>query len=233
MDRDFILDSIRRLSIDGAAPGRIRLESEAGIKAYHWKKFWARYSNAVQEAGLSPNLPSTPYTTDQLLQHFVDTAREIGRIPTEGDLIVRATRDRAFPSAKVFSRLGRKAEIVAKAADYCERHGFADVREMCLRVAPKKARAADATATSQDGFVYLIKSGKHYKIGFSVHAGARERQIGLQMPEAVNTVHVITTDDPPGIEAYWHKRFAAKRKNGEWFELTREDIAAFKRRKFM
>lgn len=86
---------------------------------------------------------------------------------------------------------------------------------------------------AQAGHVYLIKSDNFYKVGFSVHAGARERQLAIQLPEKVSTVHVIATDDPPGIEAYWHSRFAEKRVNGEWFKLSREDIAAFKRRKFM
>ncbi len=84
-----------------------------------------------------------------------------------------------------------------------------------------------------DGSVYMLKLGKHYKIGKSFSVPRRHREITIELPEKPDVVHVITTDDPSGIEAYWHKRFAEKRTNGEWFALKREDINAFRRRKFM
>ena len=83
------------------------------------------------------------------------------------------------------------------------------------------------------GFVYLLKVTKYFKIGRSSSFERRSREFAIQLPEKAETVHVIRTDDPVGIELYWHRRFESKRKNGEWFELSAPDVKAFKRRKFM
>lgn len=83
------------------------------------------------------------------------------------------------------------------------------------------------------GAAYRIKAGRHFKIGRSNAVGRRERELAIQLPEKTKTVHAITTDDQAGIENYWHRRFAERRRNGECFELAAKDVRVFKRRKFM
>ena len=81
------------------------------------------------------------------------------------------------------------------------------------------------------GYFYIIKHGarREYKIGRTNNRLRREGEIGLDLPEKIEPIHVIETDDPAGVEAYWHRRFAEKRMKGEWFTLTSDDARAFKR----
>jgi len=132
-------------------------------------------------------------------------------------------------------RLGNKEKRVSKIAAFCKKDkGYDDVYNICLTILPKSIPLDDAKDKNEKfGCVYLIKSGKFFKIGKTDHLGRRTYELGIQLPESVELVHKIQTDDPIGIEKYWHNRFEQKRKRGEWFELKNEDIRAFKRRKFM
>jgi hypothetical protein len=121
---------------------------------------------------------------------------------------------------------------------FCRNRGENDLAELCAEAAKAgeaehAERFPEKTAEDELGYVYLLKAGRFYKIGRTNALGRRERELAIQLPEAAKVVHSIKTDDPAGIEEYWHRRFQDRRKNGEWFELTAQDLAAFRRRKFM
>jgi hypothetical protein len=198
---------------------------------------WARWSDAVREAGFAPNEFQIGYQETELLVRYAQLARELGRLPVQGDLRLKSCNDAEFPNDKTFRRLGTKFELVSKVLKYCRSHGgYEDVVKRCeeYTVRAQNQEPDEARPSQLDiGVVYLIKSGRFYKIGKTNAAGRREYELALQLPEKASTVHIIRTDDPTGIEAYWHGRFEMKRKNGEWFDLNAVDVAAFKRRKFM
>lgn len=233
MDRDTIIAEIKRTAAgNGGKPlGRERFQSETGIKNYEWMRYWARFGDALREAGYEANTLRAAHDEGIVMGRVALLARELGRFPTQGDLRVKRTNDATFPGKGTFDKYG-KSKLVALVAAFCAANpGFDDVAAMCV-VEPERPEPEAKPDTSNDGFVYLIKSGRHYKIGKTNHAGRRERELAIQLPEKASTVHTIKTDDPEGIEAYWHRRFEAKRKNSEWFELSAADVAAFRRRRF-
>lgn len=237
-----ILSEIKRTAIaNGGQPlGSRKFEAETSVKTSDWLgKFWARWGDAVREAGFAPNQLQGAYESDDLLEKFAVLAQELGRLPTANDLRLKDRQDPSFPNQKVFERLGNKRQLVQRVLEWSRaRPEFENVVTMCQAYAPRHQApdVVEANVKSQsDGYVYLIKHGarREYKIGHTNNVLRREGEISVELPEKVEPVHVIKTDDPTGIEAYWHKRFATKRKNGEWFDLTPADVAAFKRRRFM
>jgi hypothetical protein len=236
MTKQDILAEIRRAAADnGGVPlGRVRFETETGIKESDWiGKHWASWGDAVREAGFDVNAWNTAYPDDHLLAAYAGLVRELGRVPTTPQMRMKRRSDATFPNDKVFARFGDKTALVTRMRRFCVEHPeFADVLDMLGPEVPA-SEAPPVRRLPPVGFVYLTKFGRHFKIGRTNAVGRRERELAIQLPEKSKTVHVIETDDPEGIEAYWHRRFAAKRANGEWFSLDSTDVAAFRRRRFM
>ena len=239
MNKEHIIQEIKRTAkANGGIPlGHSRFEAETGIKYADWfGKIWARWGDALTEAGFAPNKLQSAFDKSEVLSKFAELARELGKIPAKGDIRLKKRNDSTFPNENVFKQFGAKADLIKELANYFkDRSGYEDVVSLCKAHLTSNPNDSEPPENQKEeiGFVYLIKSGRHYKIGRANSAGRREYEIALQLPDKTKTIHVIRTDDPSGIETYWHNRFALKRKNGEWFELNAADVAVFKKRKFM
>jgi len=240
MTRVDIINEIKRIAQEnGGVPlGWRRFSDETGINLSDLhKNSLARYSDACVQAGFAPNKLTTAYDETELLEKYANLAKELGHLPGKGDLRVKACVDVAFPYDGTFKRaLGGKSELIAKLLNYCRNNpNYANVVPMCETYISRSQKVPEDSEHHEGdiGYVYMIKHGgrREYKIGHTNNALRREGEISIELPEKVTPIHVIKTDDPSGIEAYWHKRFEAKRKNGEWFELDAKDVSAFRRRR--
>lgn len=237
--KEHIIDEIRRTAREnnGVPLGKDKFKAATGICLSDWYgKHWARWGDALIEAGYKPNSFQCAYEDEWVIEKLIGFIRELNRYPVAGDIRLKAKHDKAFPSHTVFNRVGSKAELVKKIMEYCKNKSeLEDVVNICSSI-ERTGKSTSNDGKPDDfnlGYVYLMKSGRYYKVGRTTALGRREYELGIQLPDKVISVHVIKTDDPVGIEAYWHKRFQDRRKNGEWFELSTEDVKAFKRRKFM
>jgi hypothetical protein len=240
MRREHIIAEIQRTAAlnGGVALGVRRFFTETGIRDTDWSgKYWLRWSEALKEAGFEPNDFTESYSDEALLDTLAGYVRELGHFPIRAELLMKARTDRTFASEKTYRRFGLKQDLAARLLAHSIARGYADVAAICEPVLAMKLPDRDEepkhAGEDEFGFVYLIKFGPHYKIGRTNALGRRERELAIQLPKKTNVVHSIRTDDPVGIEEYWHKRFHSRRKNGEWFALSSEDVAAFRRRKFM
>jgi hypothetical protein len=233
--REKILTEIRRIAQQngGKSPGVRAFEHETGITEGSWRGvYWARWGDAVTEAGCVPNAKQEKFDEGFFLTKLADACEHFGKFPTAMELRMYQKNDLNFPNVKSITRhFGSLKNIPPRLAEWAGSQPGRSALSVTLAVHTESEQTV-STAAVKEGIVYLIKSGAHYKIGRSDELERRVKEIRIALPEAATLIHSIRTDDPPGIEAYWHRRFADKRANGEWFKLTNSDVGAFKRRKF-
>ena len=242
MSKEQIIKEIQRTAkANGGVPlGKMRFAKETGIKESDWSgKYWAKWSDAIIEAGYEPNVLQGSYDDQHLLDLFANYVQEIGHIPTVAELRLKARNTSDFPSHNTFARLGAKKILLGRLLQFCKKNeryrNLVELIESSPHTIPTEEQDISESKNTKEstGYVYLMQFGNEYKIGNSNNVEKRFRQLRTQMPYEGKIIHTIETGDPEGIETYWHQYFDDKRLKGEWFKLTADDVKYFKRRKLM
>ena len=196
MDKEHIISEIIRTAAEnGGKPlGRMKFETETGIKVTDWDgKYWTRWSDAIKEAGFEPNKFQSAYDENYLIEQLIVLIREKKGFPTYSDIRFKSYNTKGYPSHNTFNSLGKKREMIQKVLAYCQnKPEYQDVVKICNAV-PIPIKKQDENDSKEDeskfGYVYLMKSGRFYKIGKSYHVGRREYEVGIQLPEPTETIH--------------------------------------------
>lgn len=232
--RQHIIDEIRAIAEanESKAPGMRLFSSKTGIAEHEWRGVhWARWGDALREAGFAANAWQEKLDTALLLAKLAEITRRQQRFPTGSELAILRRSDASIPSPKtIANHFPERADLLAALRQLCE--GDQNYKDVIPLIPKLSSRNEEPKERLKDGWVYLIRWGKDYKIGKSDDIERRIKEVQISLPDRAELVHSIKTDDPTGIESYWHKRFANRRRNGEWFALSTADVTAFKRRKF-
>ena len=231
--REEILREIKRLArgSDGIAPGVRAFENATSIKQHQWHGvYWTNWTNALEEAGFSGNAWNAKLNTATVLREVAQLALQLGKFPTNTEILFHRQTNPSLPTPKTIKRHFDSSSGLQRALNELGRddQDFAALTTLISPVEHTDLSQMPVQVTNE-GWVYLLKSGDHFKIGRGGDLENRVKQITTALPEATVLFHAIKTDDPSGIEAYWHRRFADRRLNGEWFKLSKQDVAAFKR----
>jgi len=100
MSKDEILNELRRFvsSNDGLIPGERTFRSATRIKQSAWKgRYWARWTDAVREAGYDPNTLTERIPDETMLLELASFVTDLGRFPVRDEINIAARQRPAVP----------------------------------------------------------------------------------------------------------------------------------------
>ena len=145
--REQILSEIQRLAKanSGQPPGRRVFERETGIGEAAWSGvYWARWGDALREAGFEPNALQGKTDEGILLRNLAEAVRVHGKIPTSAELTCTGV-ETSFPSYKAIeARYGSKARIIERLAEWASKND--DFTDIALLEAGKLTQSSELVA---------------------------------------------------------------------------------------
>jgi hypothetical protein len=148
-------------------------------------------ADALKEAGFEPNKWQGKSEVNFIFEKFIEAMRHCKRIPASMDLRMYGRTHLDFPNEKTFhAYFGSKAKLLANLRNWvADKPEYNDVADIL------GAKADEAKSSRpNEGLVYLVRSGLHYKIGRSDQLERRMKEIRIALPEAATLVHSIRTD---------------------------------------
>lgn len=116
-----------------------------------------------------------------MLLKVAELCRRLGRLPTRAEIKLRRKSDPTFPShGAVANHFPTNADFVLALRKLAATEGYGDLLPMLPAEAkPQEPRQSRAN----EGSVYLLKSGNHYKIGRSDDLERRVKEVRIALPE--------------------------------------------------
>lgn len=240
--RQEIIQEIQKLvGKDGTIPGERAFANATCIKESAWKgKYWARWTEAVREAGYDPNTLNQKIPDEEILEKLATIITNLGYFPIRDEINVQARTVPDFPVWQtIANRFGGMPETAAALLEYGRKTENQTLTKLCEdrlkreELRPVPAVSAQSKPKASFGFVYLKYSPslRLYKIGKAIDPNKRGAGISLLLPEDLVAKHEIKTDCPYILEKYWEHRFRPKKKQGEWYDLNSHDVEIFKMRR--
>lgn len=114
--------------------------------------------------------------------------------------------------------------LEAICTEYFPEVGVAQNRKCAPMSGESSSLSDEASGTANAGHVYVIRSPYGYKIGKTRTLRDRTRLFAVKLPFPIEVVMTGWFADYSVAERQFHRQFAGKRLEGEWFDLDDSDL---------
>jgi len=164
INRAEVIEGIQGMAREngGVAPGVRRFCAECGIREHEVVgRLWARWGDALAEAGFDNNTVNPKLGEDDLLCHYVRLARKLRRLPTTKDLRFEAAGSPGFPHPTTFTRrYGGITQLKERVRAWCEANpGNDDILSLLPVTPPTDDDSSGDHGAFAIGVVHLINLG--------------------------------------------------------------------------
>jgi len=126
--RERILSEIKRLAAaTGKPPGVAAFTRDTGIAQSNWYGvIWARWSDALSEAGLQSNTLQGRFDSAAVLRRLAEISRDRKAVPTTPEIKILRRSDLSMPNPKtITAHFGNREELMEALREFCiENEGF-------------------------------------------------------------------------------------------------------------